>query len=901
MLCFHKEYIAKGFLLMNTRTQESEQLLRGITGKVLSFDATYKATKKATISTARNAARQKPFETLVTMITEHNLIASWRFTFTETLLEVQAQLRDLRERFTVLRVPPPCQVVVDNCCTVRNKVQEILPEAAVGLDVYHYSVRYTRTLKASHAHLTSAIGSEIVSALLSETAESSATGRAQYRKKEDQARLMDACVRKWKKLGAFSSAVDPVHETGMKHIQKGCLERSVEDVRSDGSRIENTNRGWNGIARSVPGGLEGFLNQAHDWVLRRNIRLAFNSKVVTSISDFVSTTFGSHQVSLVSESTRLWNTIIQTNELTYPVLPTLQSAQIDEHFGLVCPTDGTFGVKSTEDIDYLGFEETLLFADVVKQEFADLDHLQSLGEEVACNPESVQQVSTHPPTIPATSNQRKRSLSPEASNSGGICESSKRQRPLLPVDELDGPEETPMELLPDGQELGDYLQMESTSTGSTPLPDTMPAQTSEPQPNTPIQSSSRPPPFMFVPPPHPPLHPIPKPQHLFFGRFPKNSQTPDPAISVQPSPLITPRVLLRPSSQTTRHSRSGSTPGIPVTQPTNATTVGTSEKARTPKDHTDASLPQTVLSISSDASQTPNTPAATARSGPQVVALASEPQPLPSDPNQNEQAFRNGPSQQTFRRLTRLDPEALKFQDGDFLIMMDLRAEHKWDSRRMGSGEWAEAVQLFNKRRQEKKSHHIVPIQGNIFQEELLKAERMISQRLLIGDFKARSSGSESFWRKHCSAVPGFGPGESGSPATMTQYLAGPSGTAGPSNIKGKGKVKLNKSGAERKPQVCRRCGEEKYPGGTTNKQLNHKKSECSDGVSPSLKDVPYPLPSGIISEKRFKVDNFRQQCSRIQKKQAEGQSLSREEQNLLAWYSKRVVEDLEGATCFAF
>lgn len=168
---------------------------------------------------------------------------------------------------------------------------------------------------------------------------------------------------------------------GMKHIRKGCLERCVGDVRSDGSRIENTNRGWNGIARAIPGSLAGFLNQAHDWVLRRNIRLAFNSKAVTSISRFVSTTFGSHHISLVTECTRLWNAIIETKGLSYHLLPTLQSAQTDEHFGLVRLTDGTFGVKSTEDIDYQGFEDTLLLEDVVKQEFADLDRLKSPGND----------------------------------------------------------------------------------------------------------------------------------------------------------------------------------------------------------------------------------------------------------------------------------------------------------------------------------------------------------------------------------------------------------------------------------------------------------------------------------------------------------------------------------------
>lgn len=145
----------------------------------------------------------------------------------------------------------------------------------------------------------------------------------------------------------------------------------VSRVRSDGGRIENTIRGWNGIARAIPGGLEGFLNQAHDWVLRRNIRLASSSKAATSIGNFVSTTFGSHHISLVSASTQLWNKIIEHKQLPYPLLATLRFADIDEHFGLVHPIDGTFGVRSTEDIDYIGFEKTLLLEDIIKQEYDD--------------------------------------------------------------------------------------------------------------------------------------------------------------------------------------------------------------------------------------------------------------------------------------------------------------------------------------------------------------------------------------------------------------------------------------------------------------------------------------------------------------------------------------------------
>lgn len=163
----------------------------------------------------------------------------------------------------------------------------------------------------------------------------------------------------------FSTTLHQVHEMTMKHIQKGCLERCVEDVRSDGSCIENANRGWNGIACAVPGGLENFLLQAHDWVLRRNVRIASGSKTETCISPFVRTTFGSHHTSLVSEGTKCWNEIVKAKRLPYPLLPLPRFAATDEHFGIVPPSGGTFDAKSTVDIDYAGFEATLLLEDAV--------------------------------------------------------------------------------------------------------------------------------------------------------------------------------------------------------------------------------------------------------------------------------------------------------------------------------------------------------------------------------------------------------------------------------------------------------------------------------------------------------------------------------------------------------
>lgn len=49
-----------------------------VAGEILSMDATFKATKKATIAGSENKGQhQKAFETISTVINEHSQIMSW--------------------------------------------------------------------------------------------------------------------------------------------------------------------------------------------------------------------------------------------------------------------------------------------------------------------------------------------------------------------------------------------------------------------------------------------------------------------------------------------------------------------------------------------------------------------------------------------------------------------------------------------------------------------------------------------------------------------------------------------------------------------------------------------------------------------------------------------------------
>ncbi|KIO23647.1 hypothetical protein M407DRAFT_26932 [Tulasnella calospora MUT 4182] len=385
-----------------------------------------------------------------------------------------------------------------------------------------------------------------------------------------------------------------------------------------------------------------------------------------------------------------------------------------------------------------------------------------------------------------------------------------------------------MELLPDGQELEGYLRTEPLS----------------PTPAEPTTGSAW----------------MTEPCH-------------SPSDSHQTTPLITPHVLPRPPSNTTRqlHSQNTLASSAPVTD---AEVLENGISRHSQPDATPASAAQEVASSSAL----------------QVIPATGRSQ-TPATRNDNRHAATHNklnPSQQVFHRLAKLDPRALHFQGEDFFIMMDLWAESKWDSRKMAKNEWEEALQLFNERRQAKEPS---PEHDTHTGQDI---SRQVSQGREDDISATCDCGTETFWQKHCYTVPGFEPQPLGS--ATSEGPATSSGTAGPSNAKGKGKVACNKDGAQRKLQACHRCSQEKYPGGEANRQINHKKSECSDGVSPSLRNIPLPLPLGVIKGKELKPNVFRQQCSRIQEKHKKEQPLSDEDQVFLRYYSENLIEGSDGA-----
>ncbi|KAM6489712.1 hypothetical protein JOM56_014735, partial [Amanita muscaria] len=320
-----------------TREQEAAEYLRSTTAITLSFDNTYHAASKATL-TDKDGKKVKLMKGgILSALNERNEIVSWRFCQTQANGEIEELLGGIQKRCNALGVQDPEMVVVDNCCHVRHAVERALPNASTVLDVWHFIMRYIATIVSSKQSAYRArVAEEVSSCVLKSRAENGELAR--YWDRHEQESRLERMFAKWAAEGVWSAAGQKVHLEQLKHVRKGCLERTRDDVRSDGSRIEASHKGWNSLQRVQPSGIAMFVALCHDFVLRRNMRIAFQTKSSTEARDcFVHFAHGSHHLHLVNKSAQQWNAACseakQTSLTRLPELP--PPAPINEHFGLV--------------------------------------------------------------------------------------------------------------------------------------------------------------------------------------------------------------------------------------------------------------------------------------------------------------------------------------------------------------------------------------------------------------------------------------------------------------------------------------------------------------------------------------------------------------------------------------
>ncbi|KAF9025549.1 hypothetical protein BDZ89DRAFT_1182012, partial [Hymenopellis radicata] len=273
-----------------------------------------------------------------------------RFNQTGQFSEITEVLEGVKTRYEKLNIEPPGEFVVDNCCQMASSVTPVFPDIHAALDVWHMGRRYN----PSHSQ----IRAEITASILEKTAHESPTGRAIYWPQEKQTERLESTFQKWARLGCWASGAQTVHKEQMKHVRKGCLTRKfLNQLKADGSRIENLHRHLNALQRAAASGIEIIFALVSDFVLRWNIRVGTdNTPETTDICyHLLRHAFGSHHVRLVSQIAREMNTASGKAQFNLGVMPYVDSG---ESFGFTkSETTLTFGgllaIKEEEWDDYM--------------------------------------------------------------------------------------------------------------------------------------------------------------------------------------------------------------------------------------------------------------------------------------------------------------------------------------------------------------------------------------------------------------------------------------------------------------------------------------------------------------------------------------------------------------------
>ncbi|RDB21084.1 hypothetical protein Hypma_011838 [Hypsizygus marmoreus] len=257
-----------------------------------------------------------------------------KFCQSQSPVEITEMMNGLNVRCKLLGVPLAEMVTVDNCCQVRASVHQAMPHAKVMLDVYHFLMRYLAAIiNGTRNPFRSMVAKDITDAILRKR--STGSSLAEYWGKEEQEKHLIEAYNKWSEKGnVWSAAAAKVHSDQLGHVRKGCLARPRQDIASDGSRIEGSHKGWNSLQKSQPSGIEVFSGLGHDFVLRRNLRVATSHG--KKASAFAILMHGSHHTHLVNHVAVLFNRLLtrEKNQTLRPrpVLPTIASGEI---FGLV--------------------------------------------------------------------------------------------------------------------------------------------------------------------------------------------------------------------------------------------------------------------------------------------------------------------------------------------------------------------------------------------------------------------------------------------------------------------------------------------------------------------------------------------------------------------------------------
>ncbi|KAJ3474041.1 hypothetical protein NLI96_g12682 [Meripilus lineatus] len=707
-----------------TRSPESTSHTRTLTGECLSMDATFKVSKKATVVDAQKKRIAIGKGGVLSVLNEDSEVVSWRLCESKAGSEVTELLRRLRHRYELLGVALPSAMVVDDCCTICGPVHAAFPEIKVLLDVFHFIVRYlVAVMNGTKNPYRSQVGAAIRDAILQVPAKDGVP--AQYWDKETQEARLQAAYTKYSRLGGVWSAAAPlVHANQLKHVRKGCLSRDRSDISSDGSRVEGFHKGLGMIMKSNPCGVENFLGLVHDYILRRNVRIAMNLPESRQ-TEFIRSTFGSHHVSLVDHIARRWNGLRiedgkgERRGKGLSDLPELMRVETSERFGLF-PSRNTasFGGKlkveiKTEDEDEFGdlTEDSPLHGSMNQEAILKSLHIDPaltlVPENTGINDNAPSSVSTTQTSatdaLPSSNTRPPPPTHVAASELSVPLPDSPSDTPTIPLARVDnatapGPSsdqgKTVIDLTStlDDCEISSHADQDNLSKKRK-------------------QSEEM---------------PVDETSDTHEGKRQKAAES-------QPSLKVKSSLATTPSEKRPVHSF--------------FLNLGRQKKPTSRKQQSTTSLPNPVHQTTNGAPSLPQIPQ---HPGPPNTSFLTSQLPLPVDSRLTR-------SQRIYTFCTGLDHSAFMIYPGtEFFLFMEMRASQKWVSYEMNNWKWVRVTREYNEELEKRNNAQgIITIKKNpkAIADKLGGVEEEIMNRIQTNNFASKKSGSTEFWTKHCYAV----------------------------------------------------------------------------------------------------------------------------------------------------
>ncbi|KAF7796643.1 hypothetical protein EIP86_007825 [Pleurotus ostreatoroseus] len=795
-----------------TRQQESAEYVKTLSGRSLSLDATFKLAKKAVVVTKNKARIQVAKGGLVSVINERNEIVAWRLCRSQANEELQSILEDLAARFQILKAPKTEEVLSDNCCHIAVVVFKAMPEAHLGLDVYHFLTRYTAMiLNKSKSPWYLPVAREIADAIYETRA--TATQHATYRTRHEQESRLQATFEKYSRMtGVWAPGAERTHGEQIGHVKKGCLTRRLQDIAADGSRIEGSHKTWNSLQRAQPSGLEMVLALGADLVLRRNIRVRFGSRHKQApATGFVASTHGCHHVRLCNEINQLFNQLAEEEQKRgtveeYTLRPVLPRVDTPETFGLsgvssegLLELEGLLQIKDDpEDEDENVLQRTITEADI------ELPKPDIIANACAATTAPSMSLCTHAEFQLARDGLEEVEPPVIGQRSDKAIKLCAKLEPV--VIDLTSTESTSNDNL---RECG----------GSSKTSQVKPSSLKRKEPEFDCAPTST---------------IVDAVTTIEVNDAAPNSKRAKilPAVTLSKvcgQTLFSTTSLLNKMQETQPSS---------AAQPIRGTLDGFFSLKRT--DHlaiaVNAAVEQPSASATSSTEQTPVQDESSGLSDKgeasknsssnftsRLTALRTR---LPD--LQSEETKGLSRSERIFHLHTGINPHSLRIEKfgTEHFTFMNLRLERKWASYEMTPRGYLSATEAYNDRLAEDLTKEgkklVVKKTAHALMEKLAEVEACCIDRIITDNFKSKS-GDEDYWRKHCSVV-----------------------SLGANAVEKSNETKKK----NRKPQTCSRCKMIKYVA-ALGSQANHKKHHCSDGVKSTHQTDPpprWPQPAGLFS-----------------------------------------------------